>query len=954
MAIWMDMTNSLHDWQGGIVGIVRAELEIAKNMHQYNPDLRFVKYDGKAFIEIKPEEISWLWDCGAIGDAYMKAMGRKQSTSVLTNDKEADNGEEKQVIPLNPKLQYALSADPAAYKRFLFGCKSLGEIMPAPVRGIMKYGYRLVLKWPLKGARAVFRACKSIGRGTGKSVVPSIMTSAVRHPFRDDDVVFSCGWTHSGKEGAFTQIKTVLSHLHIIYLIYDIIVLAKDTRQFYDDAEHQSFGKYLKWASFNCDALLYGGETAMKDTAAFQAKNEWPVPPGYPVRFGSNILQTGTDPSGKAAHKYMKQLGITRDYIIAIGTLDKRKNYGTLYRAYTMMADKKENYPQLVIVGKDWTLPDLSATIKEDPRTNKDILFATPTDDELNILYTNAKFSILPSAYEGWSLTLPEALGYHKFVLASDVPPLREIGRDLIEYCDTYDPKVWAERIVHYANSPQELARREAVIRKEWKPISWNDCGRQIDGYLRQLSDELTGKQLPTLYFDVGLTTITAATGGKITGILRTELMLLKGIYGRYPNLELFALHPNSGKYVRFTFEDLETVITGSDLSNDFEALRPVAARILFPNMFISFSKHDYYSQAAWFFVSCLPKRWRESISEKRAKRSTGVADEENSTNPTQVSGLPFKKGDVVFTAGSGINGSLYRSFLDAKKRIGFKFSPIVYDFTPIVTPQVQSAMTKLNYPPFLKFVSNTADLIMYGGRTAQKDGISYQRKNNLPIPASEPVFFGSNPFKRTEKPDPDYDADLLRAMGINRPFVLAVGTIEPRKNYETLYRAYVRMLKKYGEDNIPMLAICGHPGWRSEEFLSTFQQDERIRHNMIRLEPGDIQLDCLYRHCEFTVLASLYEGWSLTLPESMYYGKLCLCCDTPALVEAAGDMAEYVDAFDEQAWCDRIYHFHASEEARKAYETRIQNEWHAITWQECATQVLDNLKTLLIPENND
>lgn len=64
--------------------------------------------------------------------------------------------------------------------------------------------------------------------------------------------------------------------------------------------------------------------------------------------------------------------------------------------------------------------------------------------------------------------------------------------------------------------------------------------------------------------------------------------------------------------------------------------------------------------------------------------------------------------------------------------------------------------------------------------------------------------------------------------------------------------------------------------------------------------------------------------------------------------------MAEYVDAFDEQAWCDRIYHFHASEEARKAYETRIQNEWHAITWQECAAQVLDNLKTLLIPENND
>ena len=34
MAIWMDMTNSMHVWQGGVVGIVRAELEIAKNMHR--------------------------------------------------------------------------------------------------------------------------------------------------------------------------------------------------------------------------------------------------------------------------------------------------------------------------------------------------------------------------------------------------------------------------------------------------------------------------------------------------------------------------------------------------------------------------------------------------------------------------------------------------------------------------------------------------------------------------------------------------------------------------------------------------------------------------------------------------------------------------------------------------------------------------------------------------------
>lgn len=41
MAIWMDMTNSLQTWKGGVVGIVRAELEIAKNMKRCDPDVRF-------------------------------------------------------------------------------------------------------------------------------------------------------------------------------------------------------------------------------------------------------------------------------------------------------------------------------------------------------------------------------------------------------------------------------------------------------------------------------------------------------------------------------------------------------------------------------------------------------------------------------------------------------------------------------------------------------------------------------------------------------------------------------------------------------------------------------------------------------------------------------------------------------------------------------------------------
>ena len=93
MAIWMDMTNSLHTWKGGVVGIVRAELEIAKNMKRCDPNVRFFKYDGEAFVEVGERELDWLWDCESVGDAYLTAMGRKQ-TAGLGDQREEQSIEE--------------------------------------------------------------------------------------------------------------------------------------------------------------------------------------------------------------------------------------------------------------------------------------------------------------------------------------------------------------------------------------------------------------------------------------------------------------------------------------------------------------------------------------------------------------------------------------------------------------------------------------------------------------------------------------------------------------------------------------------------------------------------------------------------------------------------------------------------------------------------------------------
>ena len=243
------------------------------------------------------------------------------------------------------------------------------------------------------------------------------------------------------------------------------------------------------------------------------------------------------------------------------------------------------------------------------------------------------------------------------------------------------------------------------------------------------------------------------------------------------------------------------------------------------------------------------------------------------------------------------------------------------------------------------------ADFIFYGGETARHDGIAYQEEHKLPVPPSCAIRFGSDirredeKDERTEEEKADRVKEIFKYYGIKGPYILAVGTIEMRKNYETLYRAYLRMLENY--EDVPQLVIAGHPGWKMQNVVETMDRDERIRGKIIRFSPSDEELDVLYKNCEFTVLASLYEGWSLTLPESYWYGKFCLCCDTPALKETAGDLAEYIHGWDEKKWAERMEYYHTHSEELKKREVAIAEHWHPISWEECAGAVLKKLEEL-------
>ncbi|WP_208456863.1 hypothetical protein, partial [Burkholderia gladioli] len=67
---WFDLTNSL-EWRGGVVGIVRAELEIAYGLRQVDPSVRFSMHKGNGFVEVPEAQLAWLFEADNVVDAYL-------------------------------------------------------------------------------------------------------------------------------------------------------------------------------------------------------------------------------------------------------------------------------------------------------------------------------------------------------------------------------------------------------------------------------------------------------------------------------------------------------------------------------------------------------------------------------------------------------------------------------------------------------------------------------------------------------------------------------------------------------------------------------------------------------------------------------------------------------------------------------------------------------------------
>lgn len=119
------------------------------------------------------------------------------------------------------------------------------------------------------------------------------------------------------------------------------------------------------------------------------------------------------------------------------------------------------------------------------------------------------------------------------------------------------------------------------------------------------------------------------------------------------------------------------------------------------------------------------------------------------------------------------------------------------------------------------------------------------------------------------------------------QPFLLVVGTVEPRKNLERLFAAY----RGSGLASDIELVVVGRQGW------GTLPPGVVLRSDL-----DDSQLDALYRQATAVVIPSLYEGFGLPVIEAMARGCPVVCSDIPVFREVTGGRATFFDPYSTDA----------------------------------------------------
>lgn len=264
-----------------------------------------------------------------------------------------------------------------------------------------------------------------------------------------------------------------------------------------------------------------------------------------------------------------------------------------------------------------------------------------------------------------------------------------------------------------------------------------------------------------------------------------------------------------------------------------------------------------------------------------------------------------------------------------------------IHDVTPIVMP-CHARRIVLAQKFFLRAAAQRSRAIITVSQCSRQDLVE-----RCGVP-EEKVTVVHNGYDRhcfnEAPPDGKKLQELRTRLGIQRPYILHHGVIQPRKNLKRLIEAYRLLLSRHGDLDLD-LVLAGALGWDYEQIFAAGKECQGEREKVIFAgTPSNEDLAQLVKGATLVVIPSLYEGFCLPMVEAMACGVPAIVSDNSCFREISANALEYFDprSIDdiagtmERALCDS--------DVRSQIRMRGSHRAADFSWERCGRETLNVL----------
>jgi glycosyltransferase involved in cell wall biosynthesis len=256
---------------------------------------------------------------------------------------------------------------------------------------------------------------------------------------------------------------------------------------------------------------------------------------------------------------------------------------------------------------------------------------------------------------------------------------------------------------------------------------------------------------------------------------------------------------------------------------------------------------------------------------------------------------LPIRGGYDVYMS--------LRSPLVSRERVSARARVLlVHDLIPFLYPDASSEGSDIELRRMLDSLDPERDAILCNSESTRREICASQgafdprRVFVVPLAADRAIF--------RQVVDEDLVRDTRRRYGLDdRPYLLSLSTIEPRKNLPHLIRCFGRLTRDLPRDDDLQLVLVGATGWKAAGVFEALAADAQLARRIVLTGyVPDEDLAALYTGADAFVYPSRYEGFGLPVLEAMQCGTPVVTTTGGSLPEVAGDAALIVDPDDGDA----------------------------------------------------